>query len=329
MVDQATVGHDRAGSKGNARIFRLGYADPLYVAMARRAERAWRLLEDETGTSLLRTTGQVTFGEGLASLTDAMGAAGAPFEALPGEEVQRRFPALAVEGPAVWEPASGVLAADRCLAALGDGLDVVEGERVQAIADDGRSVRVRTDRRDFVAPVAVVCAGAWMSTALRDLGCATPMFASLEQVAYFESGGDDIPVFMRRSHSSFYGLPIDGQIKSGFHVAGGSVDPSSVALADDPDAVESLHQALQRVLPARAHPLVRAERCFYDNTPDEDFVLDRLGRVVVGGGTSGHGFKFGAYLGEVLADLALGVQPSVDVSRFRADRVMSDRRASL
>lgn len=38
--------------------------------------------------------------------------------------------------------------------------------------------------------------------------------------------------------------------------------------------------------------------------PDEDFVLDRVGRVVVAAGFSGHGFKFGPAIGRVLADLA-------------------------
>ena len=41
-------------------------------------------------------------------------------------------------------------------------------------------------------------------------------------------------------------------------------------------------------------------------TSDEDFVLDRAGPLVVGGGCSGHAFKFGPLLGEFLADLALG-----------------------
>ena len=62
------------------------------------------------------------------------------------------------------------------------------------------------------------------------------------------------------------------------------------------------------------------ERCVYDNSADTDFVLDRIGSVVVGCGTSGHGFKFGPLLGQVLADLAEGVPPPVDLSPFRIDR---------
>jgi sarcosine oxidase len=39
-------------------------------------------------------------------------------------------------------------------------------------------------------------------------------------------------------------------------------------------------------------------------TPDQDFVLDRRGALVVGSPCSGHGFKFGPLLGELLAELA-------------------------
>ncbi len=55
-------------------------------------------------------------------------------------------------------------------------------------------------------------------------------------------------------------------------------------------------------------------------TADEDFVLDRDGPVVVGGGCSGHAFKFGPLLGEVLADLALGAEPPIARERFSLRR---------
>ena len=55
-------------------------------------------------------------------------------------------------------------------------------------------------------------------------------------------------------------------------------------------------------------------------TPDEDFVLDRTGPLVVGGGCSGHAFKFGPLLGEFLADLALRQDIPVSRERFALQR---------
>jgi glycine/D-amino acid oxidase-like deaminating enzyme len=46
--------------------------------------------------------------------------------------------------------------------------------------------------------------------------------------------------------------------------------------------------------------------CLYTATPDEDFVLDRVGPVVVASPCSGHGAKFAPLIGELAADLAQG-----------------------
>ena len=55
-------------------------------------------------------------------------------------------------------------------------------------------------------------------------------------------------------------------------------------------------------------------------TADEDFLLDRTGPLVVGGGCSGHAFKFGPLLGEFLAALALGQDIPVPRERFALQR---------
>ena len=47
-----------------------------------------------------------------------------------------------------------------------------------------------------------------------------------------------------------------------------------------------------------------AETCLYTNTADEQFVLERHGRIVVGSACSGHGFKFAPAVGRTLAALA-------------------------
>ena len=78
--------------------------------------------------------------------------------------------------------------------------------------------------------------------------------------------------------------------------------------------------AVRRLLPTLDPEPVATERCVYDNSADTDFVLDRVGRIVVGCGTSGHAFKFGPLLGELLADLAEGADPPVDLRRFGLDR---------
>jgi sarcosine oxidase len=89
---------------------------------------------------------------------------------------------------------------------------------------------------------------------------------------------------------------------------------------DDPTLLARLTDAVVRLLPSLDPRPVATERCVYDNTADSDFILDRVGRIVVGCGTSGHAFKFGPLLGELLADLAENVPPSMDLGRFSLRR---------
>src|SRR5580704_9589548 len=82
VCERFTVGHGGSGSKGSARIFRLGYDDPGYVRLALEALRLWRRLEEDTATSLVTITGQVTFGDDLETLGRALEAAGAPYRSM-------------------------------------------------------------------------------------------------------------------------------------------------------------------------------------------------------------------------------------------------------
>jgi sarcosine oxidase len=101
--------------------------------------------------------------------------------------------------------------------------------------------------------------------------------------------------------------------------------PDALERGDD-GLVAELSASARRLLPGLGPDPVATERCVYDNTPDGDFVVDRVGRVVIGSGTSGHGFKFAPLLGEVLADLATDVAhdddlgPPADLERFRTGR---------
>ena len=104
LLEQAEVGHEASGSKGSCRIFRLGYDDADWVAMAMRARGPWSELEDECGQRLLHPTPHLTFGAQLDAVRDAMRAAGAPHELLTAAEAAARFPALDIGAPALLEP---------------------------------------------------------------------------------------------------------------------------------------------------------------------------------------------------------------------------------
>ena len=119
-----------------------------------------------------------------------------------------------------------------------------------------------------------------------------------------------MPIFLCHDKQIPYGLPVPGSAlyKTGLHHSGPAVRPRLDQLDQSADAelTRQLEDMARRYLPGFAPRAVQVERCVYDNTPDEDFILDRIGNVVAGCGTSGHGFKFGPLVGEWLAALATG-----------------------
>jgi sarcosine oxidase len=340
VLERAEVGHPGSGSKGKCRIFRLGYPDPGYVRAAKRSAELWHELEAKSGRHILWPTPQLTLGAGLRSVQRAMAAAGAPCELLTAADAASQFPAVRTGGPALLEPDSAVIAADEALAGLAAGVpDLRTSVRVLRLADKGDHVVLRTSAGQLTARTAIVTAGPWSGGLLATLGVPLPGRATLEQVSYLrpiawngagrnasipdETSPDEAspdgtsrgeisapgaPIFLCHTDRSPYGLPVPGSAlyKIGIHPSGAAVDPDAQDQSPDQRLAGQLADAAKRYLPGYDPEPVSVERCIYDNSPDEDFVLDRVGNVVIGSGTSGHGFKFGPLLGEWLADLATG-----------------------
>ena len=109
-------------------------------------------------------------------------------------------------------------------------------------------------------------------------------------------------------------------MKVGLHLSGPSaVDPNDGPFDVDPQRIEEVLEWASR----RLGPFTQTQpphTCLYTRTPDHDFVIDRVGPVVIGSACSGHGFKFGPLVGELLADLATGTEPAVDLTAFSAVR---------
>src|SRR5215813_3144328 len=110
-------------------------------------------------------------------------------------------------------------------------------------------------------------------------------------------------------------------VKVATHVPGRAVDPRDGPFGEiDPALDKQAARYVQTRLPGLEPAPLAPETCLYTMTADEDFVLDREGRLVVAAGCSGHAFKFGPLLGEMLADLALGRDTGSGNTRFSLSR---------
>jgi sarcosine oxidase len=299
VYEQFRPGHERGSSHGRSRIFRLAYASAEWVRLGQEALAGWRALEDESAEELLDLVGLVEIVDSLDdSSASALDECGLAWQVLSPDEAESRFAlTLPADSIALLQPDAGVVYAERALAAFLRGVHV-EGERRVGSVDE------------LAEQVVVVTAGAWAAELLRAAGIDLDVRVTRETVCYFRLD-DPRPVpsvakLRPGTHQhAVYALadPLFG-LKLGCHHCGPEVDPDATG---EPDrvAVAELAAWASTVFPGVAAEPAAAETCLYTTTPDESFVLERHGRLVVGSACSGHGFKFAPAVGERLAGLAL------------------------
>jgi monomeric sarcosine oxidase len=321
VVEAFEAGHTRGSSHGSSRIFRRAYPDPLYVRMTGRARELWRELELDTGSSLRTETGGLDHGRQRdpAALAAALGAEGVRCEVLTAAVAAGRWPQMRFDGPVLYHPEAGVVDADAtvaaCLrAAVARGARVHAGTTVLGVEQDGGRARVRTTGPEFVADSVVVAAGAWLPGL--DVGVSLPpLRVTQQQVFHFRQRdpAERWPVFVHKHDLQTFGLPSgsDGgpwpAMKVAQHDGGTPTTADGRTGVVDPAARERIVSHVERWLPGLDPTPVAEATCLYTTTPDEDFVLDRVGPVVVVSPCSGHGAKFTPLIGSLAADLALGL----------------------
>ncbi|MFB6197979.1 MAG: FAD-dependent oxidoreductase, partial [Halobacteriaceae archaeon] len=142
-----------------------------------------------------------------------------------------------------------------------------------------------------------------------------------------EFSPDEFPVFVHETDDEhFYGFPridVPGVKLGKFHHLRESIDPNEMAREPTPEDERVLRSYVEEFFPNATGPTMRLKTCIFTNTPDEHFLVDvhpeRPG-VIIGGGFSGHGFKFASVLGEILAQLAGEGETRHDIDLFSADR---------
>jgi len=341
-VDRFAPPHTRGSSHGESRIIREAYAEgSFYVPLVRRAREVWAELERETGESLLLETGGIFWGRPESPMVAGSIATAATWglahEILESAELRRRFPFFTVPDGmlGLFENASGVLFPEVCLRAAerlarSSGAEFLTDVRVLGWEAGDRGVTVRTTQGEFSAGRIVLAAGAW----LPELLGASPLPLEVHQQtlfwfrarngALFDPAVCPIYIGEPDEECAFYGFPAlggaAGGVKVALHNVRNPVDPESRDPTVRPEDTARMCAVVARYLPGLEPAPLRAVTCLYTNTPDEHFVIDYLPgtrRVVVASCCSGHGFKFAAAIGEVLACLATDEVPGIDLTPFR------------
>lgn len=325
-IDRFPPGHDRGSSHGDTRIIRLAYMEhPDYVPLLFRAYDLWRSLEESRGETLFVQCGLLQIGPASGAVISGVRASAtqhrlAVDEVAPADVRERFGDRWAAEGMVgLFERKAGFLYVERCVTAHVEearrsGARLVTGESVLSWRAEHSGVTVRTDRSSYTAQKLIISAGPWASGLLAGIGVPLEVrrkpllwYASTNPAHRVENG---MPAFLFEAPEGIiYGFPqIDAAgVKIAEHTGGQVVDdPLEVRRETDAADRDPVEAFARRYLPGVTTDLRKSAVCMYTMTPDEHFLVDihpEEPRVAFAAGLSGHGFKFTAVLGEVLADL--------------------------
>jgi glycine/D-amino acid oxidase-like deaminating enzyme len=345
LVDAWGPGHARASSGGETRVIRATYGTrAIYTRMAVRALELWRAHNAMFGGGLIRTTGVLWMfraddGFGRASAA-ALREARLPVEELALREAARRFPQIKLDDltSVLWEPDAGYLFARRACEHVVERLVAEGGQYRQAavkapVETDGRDLmRLPLEGADALEADAFVFAcGAWLGEIFPSV-LGTRLSVTRQEVYYFGTPAGDtrfvdpaMPVWLDYGERVMYGIP--SHAHRGFKVAddtsGPPMDPTMGSRDVTAPGVAAARAFMAHRFPALAGaPLIGSEVCQYESTPDAHFVVDRhpgASNVWIAGGGSGHGFKMGPAIGEMLAACVLdgrAADPQFSLARF-------------
>ncbi len=330
LVDAWGPGNSRASSGGETRVIRATYGPrAIYTRMSARALTLWKEHEQRWRRQLFHGIGVLWLVESDDQYEKAalpiLREAHVRFEELQGPEVARRYPQINCDRVrwAIFENEGGYVTARRACAAVLEGFLAEGGEyrqlAVQTPAPSGGPLSgvVLSDGSRVTADSFVFACGPWLGSLFPDI-IGDRVRATRQEVFFFGTPPGDqrftenaMPVWADHGTTFMYGIP--GNEWRGFKVAddtrGPVFDPTTGERTPTPAALQTARAYLGYRFPAlKDAPLLEARVCQYEESPDEHFILDRhpgaANAWLIGGG-SGHGFKHGPAVGELVARLVL------------------------
>jgi sarcosine oxidase subunit beta len=315
-----------SGSTGHcAGGVRTLFSDELNVRVGVESIRRLQRFEEEVGEQLdLRLDGYLFLLDDPADVgrfeADLVhqAAAGIETRVLEPEEAREIVPQLAVEDlcGAVFNPIAGTVTPDlvvqgcvRRAAQLGARVEqscpvervVVEGGRVTGV--ESARGRIGTDR-------VILTAGVWS----RELAATAGFDLPVEPERRFMYVTGEAPDFPERLP-----LTVDFSTSFYFHREG-----EGILFGGREQSLDDLAPKAARRVPSLAELDVRHTMWgFYEMSPDHNALIGAAPEpagLLYATGFSGHGFQQGLVVGEYLAQLALGLEPTFDLSQFDVQR---------
>ncbi len=326
-IEQFGQVHGNGAYPGESRLFRVAAKEgALYTPALLRSRQLWTELEAESGRELLVKAGALSIApEGFPDLEQTLKSISdyqLPHRVLDAAELRRSYPQFHIEDDdtGVLDSLGGAMRPEAAVAtatqqALALGAQAWFDTEVLDLEDTGDGVLVHTTRGVVQADRVIVTTGPWSTRLLPALrrkvkvGNFTLTWFLPRHPEMFTP--DKLPGFMRDLNGEHvFGVPtLDGaSIKVSAHLDLPEVgDYAERFTTVSPEALERATRVAHMMIPDlvggpvrwSAHPDAVTE----SHVPIIDTMAD--GRIVIGTGFSGNGFKFAPVWGEVMAELAL------------------------
>lgn len=351
VLERTEPANHWGSSHGSARIFRYAYPDPLYTRLVVESRHGWDELERDGGVTLISPAGAIDHGDARdpERLARVLAAAGVAHELIDVAEAADRWRGIAFDGPVLWHEAAGVIDAENAVRTMlrlaeAAGAAVRTGWQAAAVSSRGAGyVVVSTTGEVVEAEQVVVSAGGWLSDLLGALGlpperlAAFPALEVRQEQAFHFPYRDPQDVWPTIIHKTapiqVYALPggrdadFRGQKVAEYN--GGPVIRSAAWHDREIDVArrERVIEYVRRNLPGLVPEPYAETTCLFTNTPDEDFVIDRIDGISILSPCSGHGAKFAPLIGDYAARLVEGEGTVPDRFRPLSARVSNGARA--
>ena len=331
LIDPGPLPYPLAASTDVSKVVRMEYGNNRqYTRMAIGSIEGFHQWNELFGETLYHETGVLAASKGPMAENEFVNSSfqmlieeGQRPERLPDGEISRRFPAWStgnyIDG--FYNARGGYAESGRVVGKLAEraaavGIDVRPGQTADKLLLDGDRVHGMRSREGatFSSDHTVIAAGSWTPWLLPELqsvmtATGHPIFHLKPKDPAPFIAPDFVVYFGDTARTGWYGFPMlrEGIVKVSRHGVGVTLHPEH----DERTVYEEDYAELRIFLEDTFPSLLDAEvtytrRCLYNDTLDEHFWIDhhpeKDGLSVATGG-SGHGFKFGPVLGDLIADV--------------------------
>lgn len=317
LFEQDTIPNPRGSSCDDHRLIRYPYGTHIgYMHMVRDAYASWDAVWQDIGAVHYAQTGTlVTSRTGMGWARDSLNAlneAGIPLAMLEPNQLTDYAPLLQLDNVhlAYYLESGGILFARQILASLKDyviknGATLYEQTKITGIDHANQEVHCQEGKL-YAADLIIITAGPWT----KDLFPGLPITPSQQTIHYLDVPKTDLPLWKNAP------MVLDIDEDSGFYLVppaaglGLKIGDHRFSLSGHPDTPDP--ELPSEGINPTPYPITQTKTCFYTVAPNEAFIYKQPGNTHILTGFSGHGFKFGAVIGDRVAERINGEQTELE-----------------